>query len=330
MKNGCRIFLKDYLALLENNKLLSKNTISAALPVIENGDKLSLPVSRNNRHLLIKLLLSNLVNDRIHILISQHFESQILICIYSEHSRFQLIFTQPEAESRQSAADQHSYFKDLRNFLIKRARITPVVGPDGAGKTAMLDELMNQSPSPVKRYRFKNLIRHNFFYQICRPRLLKSVESEIPKNIKKAAVKDYYDDIIGDKIIQFGAAYYPFLAIRQYLSRSHLFVDRYFHDFIIQNARFNDRQSKLRDNWKNLLKRSPDTYWFLQLDATNGVILSRKLELSQQAITAYRECMFEMYLQKPSPAFSYINTELPISHCVETIRNMAQQIGYKL
>ena len=189
----------------------------------------------------------------------------------------------------------------MRIALVKRTRIIPMVGPDGAGKTAMLDELKQQSHSPVKRYRFKNLIRHNFLYQISRLWLLNKVKTEIPGDIKKAAVKDFYDDIIGDRIIFYGAVYYPFLAIKRFLSQGYLFVDRFFHDFIIQNARFNDRDSKLRGNWKELLKRTPDTFWFLLLDAPNHIILSRKQELSEQAITAYRECMFEMYLHKPSP-----------------------------
>jgi len=329
MENSCIQFINHYLTLLIQDKIIP-GTSKVPLTIDSNDDRLSLAVTINDRQQAIRILLIEASNHRIHLLITNYLTAQASVTIYSENHQFRLTFTSTKTESNQSEPASVSGIKRMRIALLKKTRIIPVVGPDGAGKTAMLDELKQQARLPVRRYRFKNLIRHNLLYQISRLWLLKKVESEIPGDIKKAAVKDYYDDIIGDRVIGYGAVYYPFLATKQFLNRGFLFVDRFFHDFIIQNARFNESDSKLRNNWKYLLKRTPDTFWFLHLDAPNHIILSRKQELSEQAINAYRECMFEMYLQKPSPAYSYINTELPITNCVETIKKMGEEIGYNL
>jgi len=329
MENSCTQFINQYLKLLNQNKIIP-GTSKASLAIDSNTNKLSLAVAIDDRKQAIRILLTEAVNHRIHLLITNYLSPQVSITFYSENHQFRLTFTFTGTELKQSGFASTSWFKSTRIALLKKTRITPIVGPDGAGKTAMLDELKQQSRLSVRRYRFKNLIRHNFLYQISRLWLLRKVETEIPGNIKKAAAKDYYDDIIGDRVIWFGAVFYPFLAIKQFLSPGLLFVDRFFHDFIIQNARFNERESKLHSNWKALLKRTPDTFWFLHLDAPNQVILSRKQELSEQAIDAYRECMFEMYIQKPSPTYSYINTALPITHCTETICNMGREVGYNL
>jgi hypothetical protein len=141
--------------------------------------------------------------------------------------------------------------------------------------------------------------------------------------------KNQYDDYYGDWIITIAAIRYPFLVLGTLFSKKFYFSDRFFHDFIIQDTRFLEKRAHLRAGWKKLLHKSPNSYWFLHLDAPTDVILARKDELNREAIDSYREDIFAMYLEKPPLIYSYINTALPIERCTEHLLDTAKNVGIK-
>ncbi len=208
------------------------------------------------------------------------------------------------------------YSQYLRAF-----KIIPVVGPDGVGKTTVIESIKEHSYSKVSSYRFKNLFRHNIIYQISRYFLQNNLPKETPKN--------QYDDFYGELIIYIALIYFPFLAFRNLLSSKFLFTDRFFHDFIIKDTRFLDKEALLRENWKALLKKVPNSFWFLHLDAPTKTILKRKQEMNQEAIDTYRYNIFTMYLQKPSIIYSYINTSLPLQNSTHVLMETAKTIKIK-
>ncbi len=205
--------------------------------------------------------------------------------------------------------------------LLKKVRIFPVVGPDGVGKTSLIEMLKSHSRSKIKYYRFKNLFRHNILYQLSTPFLKKKLPEKMEKN--------QYDDYYGDWIITIAAIRYPFLLLWTLFSKKFYFSDRFFHDFIIQDTRFLEKKAKLRKDWKKLLKKTPNSYWFLHLDAPTDVIIARKDELNREAIDSYRSDVFSMYLEKPSLIYSYINTSLPIETCTNHLLQTARNVGIK-
>lgn len=200
-------------------------------------------------------------------------------------------------------------------------KITPVVGPDGVGKTSLIEALKKRSRSKIKYYRFKNLYRHNLLYQLSFPFLNRKLETAVAKN--------QFDDIYGAWLVTIASLRFPLLALITLLGRRFFFSDRFFHDLILQDTRFPEKKARLRGNWKALLKKTPRTFWFLHLDAPTEVVLSRKQELNGDAIDCYRREVFRMYLEKPSRIYSYINTANSIETCGEVLMKTARNIGIK-
>jgi thymidylate kinase len=204
--------------------------------------------------------------------------------------------------------------------ILKKNKIFPVVGPDGVGKTSIIEALKSKVASKIKYYRFKGLFRHTLLYKIIRPFLFKK---------KDKMEKNQYDDINGVWMFYIALLHFPFLLLARAISAKIYFSDRYFHDWILQDTRFLDKRASLRTNWKTLLHRAPNSYWFIHLDAPNEVILSRKDELNNDAIDTYRNDIFIMYLEKPSLLYSYINTSLPLEICTDNLLHLSKLVGLK-
>jgi len=205
--------------------------------------------------------------------------------------------------------------------LLKKRRVTPVVGPDGVGKTSIIESLQSRAKKKLKMYRFKKLFRHTILYKIAALFLKKEEDKKLEKN--------QYDDKYGKWMFTIALVRFPLFMLSISFSKKFYFSDRYFHDLLIKNARFMEREATLREGWQTLLKKSPNTFWFIHLDAPNDVILSRKQELSSQAIDCYREKIFAMYLLRPSLLYSYVNTSLALPKCTEALYSSAKVVGIK-
>jgi len=205
--------------------------------------------------------------------------------------------------------------------LLRKIKVIPVVGPDGVGKTSIIEGIKKNAHSKINYYRFKGLFRHSLLYKLSSLYLRKKLPQSMPKN--------QYDDIYGAWLIRIASLRYPLVVLSAWLSGRFYFSDRFFHDYIIQDTRFLEKEAKLRKNWKELLKFIPNSFWFIHLDAPTEVILSRKEELNAIAIEHYREYIFQMYLQKPSLVYSYINTSLDLQRCVMPLLHQAKSIGIK-
>lgn len=205
--------------------------------------------------------------------------------------------------------------------LLRCIKIIPVVGPDGVGKTSIITAFKEKSKSRIKCYRFKNLFRQSFLYSVTAPLLKRRLKEKIATN--------KYDDLYGVWMVTIASLRFPLLVFLSFLTGKYYFSDRFFHDFILQDTRFLERKAKLRDNWKDMLRKTPNIFWFIHLDAPNQVILSRKDELNGYAIDTYRTEIFKMYLEKPSFIYSYINTANDIGRCSDILIQTAKQSGIK-
>lgn len=204
--------------------------------------------------------------------------------------------------------------------LLKLLHIVPVVGPDGVGKSSIITKLKKSLPR-IKEYRFKSLFRHTILYSISRVFLKRKLETK--------AAKNQYDDIFGGWIVKIAFLRYPLLILKSLFSQKYLFIDRYFHDFIIQNLRLKDKEVSLRTDWKRLLQYTPNSFGFIHLDAPTEVILSRKDELSKDAIEQYRKLIFQLSLEKSPILYIYINTSNDITNCEQVLLQFAKKIGIK-
>jgi hypothetical protein len=203
--------------------------------------------------------------------------------------------------------------------LLKKIRIFPVVGPDGSGKSSLIAAFKEKSKLRIKCYRFKNLFRQSLLYKATAPFLKRKLSGKIAVN--------KYDDVYGAWMVTIAAIRFPFLLLLSFFTGRYYFSDRFFHDFILQDTRFMEKTPRLRDNWQDLLHKTPDIFWFIHLDAPTAVILARKDELSAEAIDCYRTEIFKMYLEKPSLLYSYINTANPIERCADILLETAKRTG---
>ncbi len=193
----------------------------------------------------------------------------------------------------------------------KKLKIFPIVGPDGVGKTTLLTSALDINKKEIVYKRFKKIVRRSVLYNILYPlnRYL------LKKKLGRKPEKDQYDDIHYLLVLIAGIIYYPYLIFISKFKNKTVFLDRFFNDYLLENISFLDKKTILRENWKTLLLFIPRVYWKVHLDAKAEVILTRKDELTKEDIEAYRNYNFEIYLEKPSFVYTYINTGLEIEKC---------------
>jgi thymidylate kinase len=221
-----------------------------------------------------------------------------------------------------------SSWRRIKRKLLQSLQSAPVVGPDGVGKTTLIEAIMNKSTSKIGFYRFKKLFRTSPIYRLCFPLLRKSLENELKwdRDVGKSEVDDRY----GAFVIFNALALYPFRLIKNKLMNRFMFIDRYFHDYLLTNVRLPVGKAGLRADWKRLLAWIPESYWLIHLDASAEVIHERKTELNAEGIAAYRYGIFEMYLEKPFMVYSYIYTETPTEQCCDLLMAISEEIGVNL
>jgi len=200
------------------------------------------------------------------------------------------------------------------NFL-KKINIIPVIGPDGVGKSTILNEVINTLEERVFFKRFKKVVRNSVLYNIFHPLNKNSVR----KKVGKKSVKNQHDDIHYLLCILSALSAYPYLLFQILVKKRIVFLDRFFYDYLLKNISFLNKETYLRENWRLLLKIIPRSYFLIHLDADAKIILSRKEELSKDDIDKYRKLNFKLYLEKPSIVYVYINTGLKIERCKEVL-----------
>lgn len=202
----------------------------------------------------------------------------------------------------------------LKTFFLRLLKFIPVVGPDGVGKTTTINRMALENKK-IRYYRFKKLFRQSMIYKLALPIIKKKAAKRM--NAGKLA-KNQVDDHYGNFIFYISKFRYYVFILFNLLTGKIRFSDRYFHDFLFENLRFNHKTTELRSNWHNLLKKIPATYLMIQLNAPPEIITSRKKELTAEDITIYRDGIFSFYLKKPSVIY----------YCIDTSSNMDQNGGF--
>lgn len=203
-----------------------------------------------------------------------------------------------------------------KSSLLKAQRFIPVMGPDGVGKTTIIESICKKFQKGAKYYRFKKTYRGSIIYNAIYPILKASAKKRL--NMKKID-KNQVDDLYGNLIFYIALLKYSIFIIINLIFRKFRFADRFFYDLFLKNIRFIDKNATLRENWEILLKRTPKVFWLIQLDAPNDVILSRKRELSENDLNLYRKETFKLYINKPSILYTYINTSTDIDTCTNIL-----------
>lgn len=194
---------------------------------------------------------------------------------------------------------------------VRRRPLVPFLGPDGVGKTTLIERLCQAEPKNRRYYRFKRLFRGSIAYQIVYP-LLKRLAAVKTRDLNRNQV----DDLSGMVLLPIALLRYPLLVLGMVARRKTWLSDRFFYDLMIDNLRLPSRSLRIRRAWAWLLPRCG---LLVHLDAGETAILARKQELTAEAIVFYREAVFGLYLCQPSAFYAYVNTEMPPEYCVKVL-----------
>jgi thymidylate kinase len=205
-----------------------------------------------------------------------------------------------------------------------RGNIIAFVGPDGVGKTTIINAFKQQLSGKVSYFRFKKLFRGALVYKLLLPLLRQLANSHHRTRLAKNQIDDHF----GTLLFLIARLRYSTISIRR-LWHSILLTDRYFHDFLSHGLRFSDTTTIQRRSSEWLLKLLPQPRCLVQLDADYDTIASRKNELSEEDVGFYRDIVFSTYLRKPSPYYLYLNTTRDLSQCTEVLTITARNIAIR-
>jgi len=203
-----------------------------------------------------------------------------------------------------------STYNRTKRKLLAQIRLIPVVGPDGVGKTSLIEGVMIDSQKKMGSFRFKKTFRVSPIYKLFLPILKYKLDKEVNNSIDIG--KSEIDDRYGNFVIFNAVLLFPLRVIKNLFSKKFVFVDRYFYEFLFENVRLKLGKPRLRSDWKFLLAFIPRTYMMVHLDAPTKLVLQRKEELDEEGIDAYRKYLFKTQLNKPFTVYCYINTDLPL------------------
>lgn len=209
----------------------------------------------------------------------------------------------------------HHILHRLQSNIAKRSGTVSVIGPDGVGKTTIIDQLIKTHNAHY--FRFKKLFRKALSYKLLLSLTKKSIEGREGKKL----AKNQFDDLQCAKLFWIAIPSGYWLNLKARLGFKKI-IDRYYVDLLITGSRFDDKEIKIIPQASSWLKMAPTPTCIIQLDAPSYTILKRKEELSAQAIDRFRELYFELSLASNTPYFIYINTQQPIENTFEFLEHM--------
>ena len=197
-------------------------------------------------------------------------------------------------------------------------------GPDGVGKTTVINGLCADLLSRAVPYRFKSLFRHNPVYNILYAVRYKQEAQAYGGKLEK----NIFDELQSPALFRIARLGHPWLKFRAWLG-SYRCCDRYYHELLFADLRRPGAQPHLRDSWQDLAKKIPLPAWHIQLDATDAVILARKQELSPSALACYREGLFAIHLAIETPYYTYLNTGAALAEIRTILRRAGSPLGLR-
>jgi thymidylate kinase len=180
-------------------------------------------------------------------------------------------------------------------------RIVPCVGPDGSGKTHFISAvlaLVDEHSINATSMRFKNLYRKNRIYAWINKRFRN--RHDLPKNTADERLAP---------ILYWAALPAYGWAILKNMNRKAVFMDRFFLEFMVRGYRENgDREIRQIRGYRFLSRLIPGPRKMIVLTASNQLIMSRKAELSDEAIQDFYSRYIAFAVSRKVSCVLFLNT----------------------
>ena len=306
MINSSNELFSEFLKKFKEDKI--------EMQIIENSNQYDYYINKDNVNSVLQIIFNLCSSNEYCFSIGRENYGQINVKVFEKKSTEVTtlnLFTEITNNSQDLL--EKKYKKDTYN--LKKLNIIPVIGPDGVGKSTLLDAVINKLDERIFFKRFKKIVRNSIIYNIFHP----INKNAVRKIVGKISIKNQHDDIHYLLCIWGALTAYPYLIFQSLFRKNIVLLDRFFYDYFLENISFMNKTTVLRKNWKKLIKIVPRTYALIHLDADSEIILSRKQELSADDIETYRTLNFTLYLEKPSIIYLYVNTALELEQCKEII-----------
>jgi thymidylate kinase len=209
----------------------------------------------------------------------------------------------------------------LRLSIAGSHRFIDFIGPDGVGKTSLIEAASGEVFPSGKYFRFKKTYRKSISYSIVHPMLKRLYQRQRGEKLAKNQVDDmssgflFYISIAG----VFWRNLVCMLTGRLYLS------DRSPADLLVAGYRFQDRGIAMRSTAPRDIRFMPTPRAVVHLHAPSEVITSRKQEMNAKQIGEYQEAVFNVYLLKAPPTYICINTNCSLTQSVSALAALANK-----
>jgi len=209
----------------------------------------------------------------------------------------------------------HRIYHRFQTDISRKSGLLTVVGPDGVGKTTVIEQL--EKKYKAKYFRFKKLFRKAISYKL----LLAISKKALEKQEGKKIAKNQFDDLQCAKLFWISIPSGYWLALKARFGKKKI-IDRFYLDLLIKGSRFLDKEVQLIPQATRWINIAPTPTCIIQLDAPSDVILARKEELSSHAIDKFRHLYFDVSLTSKAPYYVYINTQNSIESTFQFLNKL--------
>jgi|SRR5690554_339456 len=211
----------------------------------------------------------------------------------------------------------YALFK-LRLSIARSHRFIDFIGPDGVGKTSLIEAAAGSIFPSGRYFRFKKTYRKSVLYAVVHPVLKRCYQEKNEGKLAKNQIDDmssgflFYIAIIGI----FWRNLVSLLIGRIYLS------DRSPADLLVAGYRFDNKKIAMRPSAVKDIRFMPTPRAVVHLHAPAEVITSRKKEMNEQQINQYQASIFDVYLIKTPPIYICINTNCSIEQSMQALNKL--------